>query len=116
MKAEAWARAHVSYFDKKAYREEIESRRARVQMCKDPKTAAMPEMQCKYAEAYYQAGLRRRRADFVRHPSAVDCRGASPSPDGHHFFRFRCRAVFQARRSDVRVAVTGKNRAVWKWL
>jgi len=115
-KAESWARAHVHYLDKKAYRQDIAYRRARAQRCKDPQVAAIPEMQCKYADAYYKAGLTQPRSDYVRYPRTVDCRGAGRSRDGKHFVQFRCEARFSARRSYLRVTVTGKSRAAWRWI
>jgi hypothetical protein len=120
VKAESWAGAHVTYFDEDAWldhQQDIELRRAKTVQCKDPASAhwaAQPYSGCATADQEYQAALTEPRSDYVLYPRAVDCRGASPSRDAYHFWRFRCRAQFSVGWANVRVTVTGKNRAVWR--
>jgi hypothetical protein len=114
----------VTYFDQDAWNQHIddtELARVKTVMCKDPRNAhwaAMPTSGCDRADAEYQAKLTEPRSDYIYYPipGRVDCRGDSVSRDSYHFRRFRCRAWFRQGWGDVRVTVTGKNRAVWRWL
>jgi hypothetical protein len=71
-----------------------------------------------HAERLYYDALREWNASGHGHyrPVGMDCRGASPSSDAYHFYRFRCRAQFTVGWGDILITITGKNRAVWRWL
>ena len=124
VRAEAWASAHVTYFDQDAWDQhvqDIELARVKAAMCKDPANAnfaAQGYSGCSIADSVYQGELTKPRSspDFTYHPRRVDCRGASPSRDAYHFSRFRCRAQFKVGWGDILITVTGKNRAAWRWL
>jgi hypothetical protein len=120
VRAESWSRAHVTYFDDDAWGENVqyvENARAGVQECKDyPDSFKYMPHECEQRQRYYDAVSAKKRSDFILYPRSVACRGASPSRDAYHFWRFRCRAQFDVGWGNVLVTVTGKNRASWRWL
>jgi hypothetical protein len=120
VQAERWARQHVTYFDDDAWGEHvqaIENARAGVKECNDyPDWKARFPFECAQDQREYDALNAMKRSDFILYPRSVACRGNSPSRDAYHFWRFRCRAQFSVGYGNVSITVTGKNRAVWRWL
>jgi hypothetical protein len=120
-RAEAWVTTypHVSVFDQdswNAHQDDISTARYEAERCKDPAWAARDPW-CPYADADLQKLIAAPRSIYYAGAVRADCRGASPSRDAYHFWRFRCRVWFDRMGwGDVRVTVTGRRTAVWRWL
>jgi hypothetical protein len=124
VQAEAWARAHVVYVDHqeiaKTKQEIADLKASRDQACAAAVGAAPDsdaDMQCRTAKQEYNtaAGAWVSGNHGRYRPYQVDCRGASPSSDAYHFYRFRCRAQFTVGWANILVTITGRNSAVWRW-
>jgi hypothetical protein len=125
VQAEAWARGHVVYVDHAEIAHENQQladlKASRDQACTTAVGAppdSSADMQCRSAKQQYNAELGGWNASGRGHyrPASVDCRGASPSRDAYHFYRFRCRAQFTVGWGNILVTITGRNRTVWRWL
>ena len=117
VQAEAWARAHVVYVDQDEYEEHLNDvERARYSVEMYCNRVPVPADLCADAQKWYEAYKTEPSSRWRLRPYRVDCRGASPSRDAYHFSRFRCRAQFKIGWGNILVTITGKNRAVWRWI